>query len=287
MVILGASGLALTSGLVVSGVSGGIPGSTNANIAHGEAAATPAAPAEGQLSAADIAIGDCLDDTGAGKALATAAVAAEANMQWKIKTLDGQEAVVKTTKPNATDSSKKDDVYPHLALADATLNTAACITPEARKDAITVEGGTVKVNWDKVDRQLGIVTGQTAPTSEAWQIAAKPGKTDEATVATLTSDMRDPANTSLAVSLAEAEVVKKISADEKELAQIQTKLSDNLIAEINQRVAGLYAAKKSTVEKVTVEFTGTPKSITYKGVAAAPSPKFNVTDVAITKFDLK
>jgi hypothetical protein len=237
--------------------------------------------ADGQLTVTDIAIGDCLDESGNGKALTQGVVSLNANMRWKIKTIAGKEAIVKTTKDDKT------VVYPKLALDGATVNLAACIPSDARNDAITLDANTVKINWDKIDRQIGIIPGATQPTTEVWDtIEAIPGVTDQATVADLIQNMNDATTTpALAAAIAEKAATDMINADKDKVAKTQTAMQDRLIADINARVAGLYAAKKSQTEKVTVEFTGTPKPLVYKTSIPTTSPKFDVSDVVLSQYE--
>jgi hypothetical protein len=246
-----------------------------------DAPSTNIQDADGLLAATDIAIGDCLDESGNGKALAQGVVSLNANMQWKIKTIAGKDAIIKTTKDDKT------VVYPKLMVEGATVNLAACIPSDVRNDAVILDANTVKINWDKIDRQIGIIPGAVQPTTEVWDtIEAIPGVTDQATVADLIRNMNDAATTpALAAAIAEKVATDMINADNEKLTKTQTVMQDRLIADINARVAGLYAAKKSQTEKVTVEFTGTPKALVYKTSVPTTSPKFDVSDVVLSQYE--
>jgi hypothetical protein len=111
--------------------------------------------------------------------------------------------------------------------------------------------------------------------------------TDQATVADITASMNDKKeSTDIATPIAQAYAGTNINKDATLVEKMKKAMQEKLIAEVNARVAGLFAAKKSPVEKVTVEFSGNPKELVYKGVAPAESPKFSVSDiVSVYNFD--
>jgi hypothetical protein len=147
--------IALGSGSAVAfGVPGVMPGQmTQAAIIPGGKADDKIITAEEvepgtKLVARDIAIGDCLDGSGNGKALLQGKVSIDANMKWKIKKIDGGEAILKDVVPNPADATKTTEKFPKLTVADAVANLAACITPETRDTAIFIDGSFVKIIWD-------------------------------------------------------------------------------------------------------------------------------------------
>jgi hypothetical protein len=289
-VYAGSAALALSlvgGGVVTNGYGTGItiPGLTQeqaeaqSNLADAAPTAeptaketAPAATPELKLSAADIVLGDCLDDNGQGKSLTSATVNLGANQNYKLKTLTGEEVLL----VNGTEK-------PRVEIPEAKVNVAACIPSEARKDAIVVDGNKVKINWDKIDRQLGVTPGAKNPTVEVWDMDAEPGVTDRATVAALVAAMGDPANQNAAINIARAEFGKKVIGENE--PAVQAKLTDAMKADVTAQVAALQAAKKAPAGEVTVEFTGTPKPLGYKGPAAEKPTAFEVVDVAMKDND--
>lgn len=276
----------ILAGVAILAASGGVVYATNPSMFTSESAQaslTPGADAEAEsvianetdtgikLTARDIAIGDCLDDAGNGKALVQGKVAITADVKWKIKMIDGSEDVV----------MDEGGLFPKLSIPDATVNLANCITPEKRDAAVKVgENNVVEINYDAIEQQIGIVAGATAPTSEAWELEPVAGLTDQASVADITSSMQNSKeNVEIAVPIAQAQAgagfTKEAATVEKAHAAMQAKLE----ADINARVAGLFAAQKSPVDKVTVKFVGTPKGFVYKGPAAPESKKFAVEKI--------
>lgn len=224
-----------------------------------------------KLTARDIAIGDCLDDAGNGKALIQDKVAITADMKWKIKTIDGNEDVV----------MDEGGLFPKLAIPDATVNLANCITPEKRDAAVKVgENNVVEINYDAIEQQIGIVAGATAPTSEAWELEPVAGLTDQASVADITSSMQNSKeNVEIAVPVAQAQAGAGFAKDATTVEKARAAMETKLEADINARVAGLFAAQKSPVDKVTVKFVGTSKEFVYKGPAAPEAKKFTVENI--------
>lgn len=278
----GVLAVSLGGGVAAVAVPGVLPGqNTHAAIAPGaDQVMEEEIKPEGQLTARDIAIGDCLDDAGNGKALMQGKVSIDANMKWKIKKIDGTEVVLKDVTPNATDPAKNDEKFPKLTISDATVNTATCIPADVRNDAVAVNGDTVKINWDKVEMQIGIVPGATLPVSDAWEFEPVAGVTDQATVADIIASMNDrKVSASIATPIAQSYAAAHLNKDAALKEKVKTTMKERLIADVQVRVAGLFAAKKSQVEKVNVEFAGTQGEFTYKGAKPVESSKFAVSDI--------
>jgi hypothetical protein len=235
-----------------------------------ETAATPSP--ELKLNAGDIILGDCLSDDGQGKSSVSADVGLGADQNYKLKKLNGEEELLQN-------EGKK----PKVEIPEAKINVAACIPAENRKDAVTVDGNKVKINWEKIDRQLGIVPSGKSPTVEAWDMYEEPGVTDRATVAALVAAMGDPANQSAAINIVRAEFGKKVIAESE--PAIQAKLTEAIKKDVEGQAAALKAAKKAPEVEVIVEFTNSPNPLGYKGPTQAPVSAFEVVNVAMNDND--
>lgn len=277
--VVAGGGIAAANGIVPMSVPGFMQNQNEAdltaqapmeiNAASGPIASAPAPDAapEVKLDASLFAVGDCLDENGQGKAVASATMDISVGQEYKIKTLSGEEAIL----------VDENDATPKTDIPGAQVNIAACIPTESLAEAVTVEGEKVIVNWDKIDRQLGIVPGEKGLVFVPWDLEPTPGLTDRATIAALATALNDHANRNHAANIARAEVAKQFISEKN--ANIQTELEEGLKIEFNSQATALHDAKKSPVNTVNVEFKGTPKEITYKGPSAEGSPLFNASDI--------